>query len=263
MSIPIDLTGRKAIISGVSTGIGAAIAKCVAQAGCDIAGCGLEATASPGAATFLEYSRQFGRRAFYSRCDLSLPETPAQWLTDAIAQLSGCDIVISNAGQNIFRGVTDCSEADWSHCMNLDLASHWRLCQAAFPHLVKSGQGIVILIGSNHAERTIPGCFPYNVAKAGVQAMVQSLAIEWGPRIRAVGIAPGFIDTPGNDAWFNSFADPAAERAKTEKLHPINRLGEAQEIGALCAFLASDLCSFMTGTTLTVDGGRGALLQDK
>jgi NAD(P)-dependent dehydrogenase (short-subunit alcohol dehydrogenase family) len=147
--------------------------------------------------------------------------------------------------------------------MNLDLASHWRLAQAALPHLRKSECGVVILIGSNHADRTIPGCFPYNIAKAGVQAMVQSLAIEWGPRVRAVGIAPGFIDTPGNDAWFASFPDPAGERTKTEKLHPIGRLGRPDEIGMLCAFLASDLCSFITGTSLSVDGGRGALLQDK
>ena len=71
-------------------------------------------------------------------------------------------------------------------------------------------------MSSNHAFHTIPGCFPYNVAKSALTGLVQSLAIEWGPAIRVVGVAPGFIDTPGNQAWFDSFPDPSAERELTE-----------------------------------------------
>jgi NAD(P)-dependent dehydrogenase (short-subunit alcohol dehydrogenase family) len=117
---------------------------------------------------------------------------------------------------------------------------------------------VIILISSNHAYRTLPGCFPYNVAKAGMNALVQSLALEWGPRVRAVGVAPGFIDTPGNDAWFATFPDAAAKRAEVEAGHPAGRIGTPAEIGALCAFLASAHARFITGTTLLVDGGHGA-----
>jgi NAD(P)-dependent dehydrogenase (short-subunit alcohol dehydrogenase family) len=180
----------------------------------------------------------------------------------AADKLGGMDIVVSNAGRNIFKGAEHCTEADWAECMNLDLASHWRLAQSARPYLGAAIPGVIIIIGSNHAWGTIPGCFPYNVAKAGLVGLVQSLAIEWGPRVRSVGIAPGFIDTAGNDAWFNSFADPAAERARTVKLHPAGRIGSVAEIGALCAFLASDHAGFISGTTLLVDGGRSALMQD-
>jgi NAD(P)-dependent dehydrogenase (short-subunit alcohol dehydrogenase family) len=146
--------------------------------------------------------------------------------------------------------------------MNLDLAAHWRLAKVAYPHLHRNGHGMIVIIGSNHGWNTIPGCFPYNVAKAGLLGLVQSLAIEWGPSIRSVGIAPGFIDTAGNQTWFDSFADPTAERARTEQMHPVGRLGTPEEIAHLCAFLASPLCGFISGTTLCVDGGRSALMQD-
>jgi NAD(P)-dependent dehydrogenase (short-subunit alcohol dehydrogenase family) len=181
----------------------------------------------------------------------------------ASQKLGGLDIIVSNAGRNIFKSAAKCTEADWEECLNLDLASHWRLARAARQHLAAAkGTGVIIVIGSNHAWNTISGCFPYNVAKAGLLGLVQSLAIEWGPKIRAVGIAPGFIDTAGNDTWFQSFPDPAAERARTEKLHPVGRIGSVDEIGALCAFLASDHGGFISGTTLLVDGGRSALMQD-
>lgn len=263
MPLSIDLTARKALVTGVTSGIGAAIATAMARAGCDVAGCALEPPDAPSASEFLKNVNSDRRRGFYHRVDLSSADGAARWVTEAANVLGGIDIVVSNAGQNIFRGASQCSEEDWSKCINLDLASHWRLAKAAYPHLTKSANAVVILMSSTHAGRTLPGCFPYNVAKAGVNAMVQSLAIEWGPRIRAIGVAPGFIDTPGNDAWFNSFPDPAAERAKTESLHPIGRLGRPNEIAALCSFLATDLCGFITGTTLLIDGGRSALLQDK
>lgn len=260
MSLSIDLTGKRALVTGVSSGIGAACARLLAQAGCDVAGCGQREETTPGARDFLGSVAAEGRTAHYLSVDLADEEGPAAFVEFAAQRLGGIDIVISNAGRNIFKGAQDCTEADWAECMNLDLASHWRLARAARPHLETAGPGVVILIGSNHAWNTIPGCFPYNVAKAGLRGLVQSLAIEWGPRIRAVGIAPGFIDTPGNDTWFNAFPDPAAERARTEQLHPVGRLGSAEEIGALCAFLASRHGGFISGTTLLADGGRSAMM---
>ena len=146
--------------------------------------------------------------------------------------------------------------------MTLDLAAHWRLAREARPFLLQGSAPVICVISSNHAYATMPGCFPYNVAKAGLVALVQSLAIEWGPAIRCVGIAPGFIDTPGNDTWFASFPDPAAERARVERLHPVGRIGTVEEIGATCAFLVSPLSGFLSGNTILVDGGRSALMQE-
>ncbi|MGL5019276.1 MAG: SDR family NAD(P)-dependent oxidoreductase [Luteolibacter sp.] len=262
MAFTIDLSGRKALVTGVSSGIGAGIAKSLAQAGCDVAGCGNRPATSQGAQDFIHSVQAHGKAAHYFEVDLAMPSGPRTLVEWAVQALGGIDIVISNAGRNIFKGAEQCTEEAWEECMNLDLGSHWRLAQAARQHLDQAGAGVVIIMGSNHAWGTIPGCFPYNVAKAGLLGLVQSLAIEWGARIRTVGIAPGFIATAGNDAWFNSFPDPASERARTEKLHPVGRIGTVEEISALCVFLASEHAGFISGTTLLVDGGRSALMQD-
>jgi len=115
---------------------------------------------------------------------------------------------------------------------------------------------------SNQGNHTIPGCFPYNVSKTALKGLVQSLAIEWGPEIRTVGIAPGFIDTPGNQKWLDSFPDLEAERNRTVNMHPVKKLGTPEDVGLLCAFLASDMASFISGNVILMDGGRSALMQD-
>lgn len=262
MSLKIDLSGKRALVSGVSSGIGSGVARVLAQAGCDIFGCGLDKFDSVGARQFIESVEQEGGKAEYLSLDLTKPGEIKRWVKTAVAALGGIDIIISNAGRNVFEGVENCSEKAWEECMNLNLASHWRLAQFAYPYLKESGQGVFIIMTSNHAFYTIPGGYPYNIAKAGLVAMVQSLAIEWGPHIRAVGIAPGFVDTPAGRDWFNSFPDPEAELARTKASHPVNRIGSVQEIGALCAFLASEWGGFISGTTILVDGGRAALMQE-
>lgn len=262
MPLEIDLTGRRAAVTGVTSGIGAGIARQLARAGCDVAGCGRRSAESDGAKAFLQLAGSTGRRVDYESVDLSHADSARAWIGRVAELWGGVDIVVSNAGRNVFRGVAEATESDWAECMDLDLAAHWRLAKAAKDPLHRSGAGVFLVITSNHAFSSIPGCFPYNVAKAGLVALVQSLAIEWGPAVRAVGIAPGFIDTPGNDTWFESFSDPNAERRRTERLHPVGRLGSCEELGALCAFLATEHAGFVSGTTIVVDGGRSALMQD-
>ncbi len=264
MSLTIDLENKKAFVSGCTRGIGAGVARALAMAGCDVAGCGTCVAEHENAIGFIEDMEALGRKDLYVQGDLSQADTPVALMQAVKEQWGSLDIVISNAGRNIFKGAEHCSEDDWDECMNLDLTSHWRLSKAALPLLKASdgGPSSIVVMGSNHAMNTIPGCFPYNVAKAGLLGVVQALAIEWGPEIRCVGIAPGFIDTPGNDAWFDTFPDPAAERKRTEQSHPVGKLGSVEEIGALCAFLASPFGGFISGTTLLADGGRSALMQD-
>jgi NAD(P)-dependent dehydrogenase (short-subunit alcohol dehydrogenase family) len=260
--LPIDLTGKRALVTGASDGVGAGVAEVLARAGCDIIGTGSVSSDHPRAIAFRETIERHGVRACYLSGDLRDPDTPARLVNESIAAFGGLHIVVSNAGRNAFHGAASTSEQEWQDCMNLNLASHWRLAKAAKPHLELARPGVFIVMGSNHAYRTIPGCFPYNVAKSGLTGMVQALAIEWGPAIRVVGVAPGFIDTPGNQKWFDSFPDPSAERELTNKRHPAGRIGTPEEVGNLCAFLASPLSGFMTGNSILIDGGRSALMQD-
>jgi len=262
MSINIDLSNYRALVTGVSSGIGAGIAEKLAQAGCDVTGCGLEATDSEGAKSFVATVESYGRRVIYQSLDIADADASRSFVHWAAAQLSGLDIVVSNAGRNFFKGVEKATDADWESNMNLNLAAHWRVAQTAKPHLDQARAPVIIIITSNHSLYTIPNSFPYNVAKAGLVAMVQSMAIEWGPHLRAVGVAPGFIDTPLADAWFDEFPDPAAKRKQIAGLHPVGRLGTPNDVGALCAFLCSPLAGNISGNTILIDGGRNAVMQD-
>lgn len=263
MPLQIDLSGKVAFVSGASSGIGLGVAERLAAAGCHIIGCGTRSETSAGAQAFLAAVREHGQEAAYFKVDLTTVDVE-QLAKKSAAIFGRIDILVSNAGRNIFKGAKNCTVDEWDECMNLDLGSHWRLALAMRPHLYANtaNPGVIIIMGSNHGFNTIPGCFPYNVAKAGLLGVVQSLAIEWGPHIRTVGIAPGFIDTPGNDTWFANFPDSTAERQRTEQSHPVGCLGSVEEIGGLCAFLSSDYGNFISGTTLIIDGGRSALMQD-
>jgi NAD(P)-dependent dehydrogenase (short-subunit alcohol dehydrogenase family) len=262
MSIHIDLSNRRAVVTGVSSGIGAGVAEALAQAGSDVAGCGLEPASSEGVKRFIAAVEGHGRRAHYQSVDLADGAAARAFVEWSARQLGGLDIIVSNAGRNYHIGAAQVSEAEWQANFDLNLAAHWRVAQAAKPYLDRAQAPVVIIMGSNHAFYTLPNSFPYNVAKAGLLAMVQSLAIEWGPHIRTAGIAPGFIDTPMNIEWFGQFPDPAAKRAQVIGLHPVGRLGTAQEVGALCAFLCSPLAGYISGTTILIDGGRSAIMQD-
>ncbi len=262
MTLNIDLSNYRALVTGVSSGIGAGIADLLAQAGCDVAGCGLEADDSEGAQHFVATVQNYGRHAMYKSLDISDAGASRSFVKWAATQLGGLDIVVSNAGRNFFKGVEKATDTDWESNINLNLTAHWRVAQAAKPYLDQSHAPVIILITSNHSLYTLPNSFPYNVAKAGLVAMVQSMAIEWGPHIRAVGVAPGFVDTPLAEAWFNEFPDPAAKRKQIEGLHPVGRLGTPQDVGALCAFLCSPLAGNISGNTILIDGGRNAVMQD-
>lgn len=263
MSLSIDLQGQTAIVTGVSSGIGGGVARVLAQAGATVIGCGKTLPESEDVQRLKREIEQFGGRLEYISTDVK-DDAQLQRLVDFAVSVTGSiDIVVSNAGVNVFRGAAECSPDDWQHNFDLNLRSHWMLAKLARPHLRASKNGVFQIMTSNHAFASIPGCFPYNVAKTALTGLVRSLAIEWGPDVRVLGIAPGFIDTPGNDKWFNSFADPAAERGRTIAMHPAGKLGTTEEVGAFCAFLASPYAAFATGVTYVIDGGRTALLQDE
>ncbi|NBF39506.1 MAG: SDR family oxidoreductase [Spirochaetes bacterium] len=271
MALTVDLSGSVTIVTGVTSGIGAGVAEVFARAGSAVVGCGRRGPESKEAAAFLEAAERNGVPAEYVSCDISDADGPGRVVSAAADRFGRIDFVVSNAGRNVFTGIDESSLTDWQECIDLNLRSHWLLAREVAPHLraaaddprAPDGAGPVFMVNtSNHAYATIPGCFPYNVTKAGMTALVQSLAIEWGPQVRAVGVAPGFIETEANRDWFARFDDPQAERRRTEAMHPVGRLGTPEEMGALFAFLASRYAAFITGTTVLADGGRGALMQD-
>lgn len=257
MSMQINLEGKVALITGVSSGIGAGIAKQFAMAGASISG--VANTKQDNG--FLAEAALHHAEALYTSCDLTDKESLVGLVQRTIDHFGRIDILVSNAGKNVFEVAEDCSEAKWDENMELNLAAHWRLAKLCKPYLDEQG-GVIIVMTSNHAYSTIPGCFPYNIAKTALTGLVRSLAIEWGPAIRTVGLAPGFIETPANKTWFDSFPDSEKERRRTIDSHPVKKLGTPEEIGGWCVFLASEYAACASGSTYLLDGGRSALMQD-
>lgn len=263
MAFNIDLKGKVVLITGVSSGIGLGVAREFARAGASVAGCSRKSETDKSVALFKQATQvEDGVQPLYKQTDVTRVDELEKLVQTVIATFGRLDILVSNAGANIFEGAEGCSEERWDYNMDLNLASHWRLSKLCKPYLEQNNEGVVLLMTSNHAYSSIPGCFPYNVTKTAITGLVRSLTIEWGPSIRTVGIAPGFIDTAGNDTWFDSFADADAERQRTVDLHPTKCIGTVEEVGALCVYIASPMARFISGTTILMDGGRSALMQD-
>lgn len=262
MAFKIDLTGKVVLITGGISGIGLGASLQFAAAGATVIACAELDIDDPLVASFFEKMEPFQHEAFYYEADVS-KKTSIRALVTQIGNVHGrLDILVSNAGKNVFKGLDDCTMDDWNRNNVLNLTSHWLMARALKPLLAQASPGVIIVMTSNHAYASIPGCFPYNVTKGALLSLVKAMAIEWGPAIRTVGLAPGFIDTPGNQKWFDSFPDADAERQKTVDRHPVKKLGTIEEIGGWCVFLSSTYASFASGSTYLIDGGRSALMQE-
>ncbi len=262
MSLVIDLTDKVVLVTGVSSGIGLGTACVFAKAGAHVAGCSRKAETDDSIVAYKRLIESENVQSLYVQTDVTKLEQLEGLVNKTIEKFGRLDILVSSAGMNVFDGSGECTEERWQYNLDLNLASHWRLAKLCRPYLEQSGEGVILLMTSNHAFSTIPGCFPYSVTKTAITGLVRSLAIEWGPSIRTVGIAPGFVDTAGNDTWFDSFPDAEEERQRTIELHPVKRIGTVEEVGELCVYLASPMARFISGTTILMDGGRSALMQD-
>lgn len=262
MAFIIDYKDKVVLITGVSSGVGQGTAIEFARAGAHVVGCSRKVEDDSSIVSYKKKLEAYGVESLYVKTDVTKPEELSILVEKTITRFGRLDVLVSSAGVNVFEGAEECTEERWQYNIDLNLAAHWRLSQLCHPWLAKSKKGVILLMTSNHAFSSIPGCFPYNVAKTAITGLVRALTIEWGPEVRIVGIAPGFIDTAGNDTWFNSFPDPVVERQRTYDLHPVKRIGEVEEVGALCVYLASPIAGFISGTTILMDGGRSALMQD-
>lgn len=259
--LSIDLSGKVAIITGSTQGIGLGIAKVFAKAGCIIAGCGTSDIKSEKAQNFIATFKNEEAIAFYKKVDVRQENEINDFVADVAEKFGRVDYLISNAGVNRFSAPEECTSEFWDENSQLNLKSHWLMSKACYPYL-KEAKGVVLLMTSNHAYATLPDCFPYNVSKAGITGMVRALAVQWGPEVRVVGLAPGFIETEGGEKWFDSFPDPEKKRQEILNIHPTQRMGTVEEVGAFTAFLCSDYAAFINGTTYLIDGGRSAVMQD-
>ncbi|MFY0596099.1 MAG: 3-oxoacyl-[acyl-carrier-protein] reductase [Cognatishimia sp.] len=243
-----DLTGKSALVTGASGGIGGEIAKALHAAGANVGLSGtrvepLEALAA-----------ELGERAFVLPCNLGDADAVKELPKQAIEAMGSLDILVNNAGITKDQIFMRMSDEEWQQVIDVNLTSAMRLCRAVMRPMMKARWGRIINISSIVGATGNPGQVNYAASKAGMVGMTKSIAYEVASRgITANAVAPGFIAT----AMTEKLNDEQKEAIN--KQIPSNRMGTPAEIAAAVLYLASDEAGYVTGTTLHVNGGMAML----
>ena len=241
-----DLTGKVAVVTGGSRGIGRAIVECYAEAGADVVVASRKLDACERVAA--EVAEKTGRRALalachvgrWSDCDALIDAT-----LDAFGQI---DVFVNNAGMSpLYPRLVDVTEELYDKTLAVNLKGPFRLAVRAATHMAEGDGGAVINVGTIGSLIAAPRELPYACAKAGLNALTVGLAEAFAPKVRVNAILPGPFLTDIADAW--------TPEQKAGRYVPLGRLGQPSEIAGLALYLASPAASFTTGAIVRVDGG--------
>lgn len=247
-----SLKDKVAIVTGASRGIGRAIALGFAAAGADVA---VAARSEGDLETLAKEIDAIGRRAIVVPTDVTQREALENLVGTTVRELGQLDVMVNNAGgSNFMAPLVSLRPSGWDKLRTLNLDSVFHATQLAAQAMVDNG-GSIIQIASVAGVQGAQGLSPYSAAKGGVRLFTQAVAKELASsNVRLNSIAPGWIDTPLND-WMTK--DEATLKF-AQSMIPMGRLGTAEEILGAAIYLASDASSFVTGTTLVIDGGQTA-----
>ncbi len=243
-----DLTGKRALVTGASGGIGAQIARALHTQGATV---GLSGTRTDPLETL---AAELGDRSHILPCDLSDADAVNALPKQATVSMGAVDILVNNAGMtrdNLFMRM---SEEEWADVLDVNLTSAFRLSKGVLRGMMKARWGRIVNVGSIVGSTGNPGQGNYAASKAGMIGMAKSLAYEVASRNITVNtIAPGFIATPMTDKLTDE------QKAKIDAQIPVGRMGTPEEIAAAVAYLCSPEAAYVTGATLHVNGGMAML----
>jgi NAD(P)-dependent dehydrogenase (short-subunit alcohol dehydrogenase family) len=249
------LEGKVAIVTGAGRGIGEATARAFAREGAEV--------------VVAELDPETGRRTadevggVFVPCDVREPGQCRAAAAAALERHGRIDVLVANAGVNVFHEPLAMPDDEWRRCLAVDLEGVWHSCKAVLPAMLGQAAGSIVAVASCHSFAIIPHTFPYPVAKHGLLGLVRALGIEYAARgVRVNAIAPGYVETQIAVDYWNTFPDPEAERRKACELHPPKRIGRPEEVAMTAVFLASDEAPFINAACITIDGGRSVLYHD-
>jgi len=250
-TVEINLNGKRALVTGANTGIGAAIVKRLAAAGASVV---VNYIVHPELASALVESlnKQYGAgKAVAIEADISKEEEVTRMFKQAGEALGGLDILVNNAGTESMYGALEMPMSEWDRVLGVNLRGSFMCARTFAAMAVAQGTGGVVINNSSmHDIVPRAGAAHYNSSKAGLTMLTKVLALEWGEiGIRVVAVSAGVIDSRRegyhtDESWKNYFTDWV----------PLKRVGEVNEVANTVVFLASDLASYITGTTIYIDG---------
>ena len=242
------LQGKRALVTGGSSGIGEAMARALGLAGADVV---LVSRRRAELASAAQRLADEGIAAQWVAGDLATPEATQQVARDVLA-LGAVDILVNAAGVNLREPFADVTPASWTTQIHLHLSAPFFLTQALAPAMQQRGWGRVINIASLQSLRAFPNSAPYGAGKGGVVQLTRAIAVEWGPHgITCNAIGPGFFPTALTASVFDNSELAARHAAQT----CLGRNGTLQDVNGLTVFLASDASAYVTGQTIMLDGG--------
>ena len=251
------LRGKRVLISGGSSGIGLATAQRFLDEGSRVFLAGLDQREVDSALAGLRPGGEVSGLA----CDVSLEGDVARMVAAAHRALGGIDVLINNAGTARRDPFLAIAAGDWDRIVAVNLRGMFLVAQAVSRHMAERGGGVIINMSSTNGLAGEEDYAHYNASKGGVLLLTKTMAVELGKHgIRVNALCPGYIRTPLNEAMSASAGGTEFETAYARERIPLGRAGEAEEVAAAYAFLASDDASFIHGAALVIDGGQLAVM---
>ena len=244
-----DLTGKIALVTGTSRGLGQYFARALARAGADLV---ITSRNPDSLKPFQAEIQALGRKALPLALDVRDYDSIQAMATAAIAHYGQIDILVNNAGCNVRKPAADVTWDDWNLVLDTNLRGTFFVAQAVAQHMIPRRYGRIINIGSVTCVAGYAGLGPYGASRGGVKQLTMSLADDWGPHGITVNcLAPGWFKTAQNAVMYENreWLDYLCDRI------PLKRPGHPQDLDGAIVFLASDACPYITGQTLLVDGG--------